>query len=364
MDGVVVSEKRIDRKALYFDAPYKVSIREEATPGPGPGQLLVQTLVSGISAGTEMLFYRGQAPTDIPIDETIPSLAGKLEYPLRYGYAAVGRVTELGSGVSSEWKGRTVFALNPHESHFVISAENVVALPEGMLPEEAVFLPNMDTAVNFLLDGQPLTGERVVVFGQGVVGLLTTALLAQIPLAKLITLDSYPLRRGKSLDLGAHASLDPAAPDFRQSLRELLEAKGTYDGADLVFELSGNPQALDHAIAVTGFGGRVVIGSWYGNKPVQLNLGGRFHRSRIRLISSQVSTVDPRITGRWDKSRRLQVALRMIEKLTPAALITHRFSIDQAAEACELLDRHAKEAIQVVFTYQNQAANESMLAGS
>jgi len=172
-------------------------------------------------------------------------------------------------------------------------------------------------------------------------------------LAKLITLDSYPLRREKSLDLGAHASLDPAAPDFRQSLRELLEAKGTYDGADLVFELSGNPQALDQAISATGFGGRVVIGSWYGEKPVQLNLGGRFHRSRIKMISSQVSTVDPKIRGRWDKSRRLQVALRMIGKVKPASLITHRFSIDQAAEAYELLDRHAEEAIQVIFTYPN-----------
>jgi 2-desacetyl-2-hydroxyethyl bacteriochlorophyllide A dehydrogenase len=360
----MVSEKRRDRRVLYFDEPCRVSIREEEIPRPGPGQLLVQTLVSGISAGTEMLFYRGQAPTDIPVDETIPSLAGKLEYPLKYGYAAVGRVIELGSDVSSEWKGRTVFALNPHESHFVISAQNAITLPDGMPPEEAVFIPNMDTAVNFLLDGQPLIGERAVVFGQGVVGLLTTELLAQIALAKLITVDSYPLRRKRSLALGAHTSLDPSAPDFQEQLRGLLDAKSTYDGTDLVFELSGNPQALDQAIAATGFGGRVVIGSWYGEKPAQLNLGGRFHRSRIRLISSQVSTVDPKIRGRWDKNRRLQVALRMIEKLKPASLITHRFSIDQAAQAYELLDQHAEEAIQVIFTYRNQAANESMLAGS
>jgi 2-desacetyl-2-hydroxyethyl bacteriochlorophyllide A dehydrogenase len=353
MAGEMGSKDRMVRKVLYFDKPYGVSIREEKTPHPGPGQLLVQTLVSGISAGTEMLFYKGQAPADIPIDETIPSLAGKLEYPLKYGYAAVGRVMELGSDVSSEWKGRTVFALNPHESHFVISAQNVTALPEGLPPEQAVFMPNMDTAVNFLLDGQPLIGERVVVFGQGIVGLLTTALLAQIPLAKLITLDPYSPRRERSLALGAHASLDPIVPDMQERLRGLLGAKSTYDGADLVFELSGNPQALDQAIAVTGFGGRVVIGSWYGEKRVQLNLGGRFHRSRIRLISSQVSTVDPKRRGRWDRSRRLQVALRMIEKLKPASLITHRFSIDKAAQAYELLDRHAEEAIQVIFAYRN-----------
>jgi 2-desacetyl-2-hydroxyethyl bacteriochlorophyllide A dehydrogenase len=349
----MVSESRRDRRVLYFDSPYEVSIREEEIPRPGPGQLLVQTLVSGISAGTEMLFYRGQAPADILVDETIPSLAGELGYPLKYGYAAVGRVMELGSDVSSEWKGRTVFALNPHESHFVTSAQNVVAVPQGMTAEQAVFMPSMDTAVNFLLDGQPLIGERVVVLGQGLVGLLTTALLAQIPLAKLITLDSYPPRREKSFALGAQASLDPGASDLQEQLRKLLEARSIYDGADLVFELSGNPQALDQALAASGFAGRVVVGSWYGEKPVQLNLGGRFHRSRIRLISSQVSTVDPKIRGRWDKGRRLQVALRMIEKLKPASLITHRFSIDQAAQAYELLDRHAELAIQVIFTYRN-----------
>lgn len=338
-------------RIVYFDAPRRVSVREEKLPGPGQGRVLVQTSVSGISTGTEMLFYRGEVPTDLPVDETIPSLAGKLTYPLKYGYAAVGRIVELGKDVSPDWKGRTVFALNPHESHFVISPEELTVVPDNLTPEEAVFLPNMETAINFLLDGQLAIGERVVLFGQGVVGLLTTALLAHFPLSRLITLDSYPLRRERSLALGAHASLDPSAPDIQEQLRQLLEAEGVNDGADVAFELSGNPQALDQAIAATGFGGRVVIGSWYGQKEVKLNLGGRFHRSRIRLISSQVSTVDPQWSGRWSKKRRLQAALGMIEKTNPASLITHRFSIDRAAEAYKLLDRSPEEAIQVLLTY-------------
>jgi threonine dehydrogenase-like Zn-dependent dehydrogenase len=209
----------------------------------------------------------------------------------------------------------------------------------------------METAVNLLMDGQPAIGERVVVFGQGVVGLLTTALLAQFPLSRLITLDSYPSRRERSLALGAHASLDPGAPDIQERLHQLLEAEEVCDGADIAFELSGNPQALDQAIAVTGFDGRVVIGSWYGKKEVKLNLGGRFHRRRIRLISSQVSTIDPQWSGRWDKKRRWQVALRMIEKTNPASLITHRFPINQAAGAYKLLDRSPAEAVQVILTY-------------
>ena len=191
-------------------------------------------------------------------------------------------------------------------------------------------MPNMETAVNFLMDGQPLIGEQVVVFGQGVVGLLTTALLARLPLARLLTLDRYPLRRQASLALGAHASLDPAEPQELTRLHTMLQQG--QQGADLTYELSGNPAALDQAIAATGFSGRVVIGSWYGQKRADINLGGRFHRSRMRLISSQVSTLAPQWTGRWSKARRLQVAWWMLEQVRPAHLITHRFPLAQAAQ--------------------------------
>jgi len=341
-------------RAVYFDSPRRVSVREEELADLAPGRVLVRTTVSGISAGTELLFYRGEAPADLPVDETIPSLAGELKYPLKYGYCAVGRVIEVGEEVSPDWKGRGVLALNPHESHFSISPEELTILPEEMPPEDAVFLPNMDTAVNLLLDGEATIGEKVLVFGQGVVGLLITANLARIPLTRLITLDSYALRREKSRALGADESLDPGTPDLQKRLRGLFGASNVNDGADLVFELSGNPQALDQAIAACGFGGRVVIGSWYGQKKVELNLGGRFHRSRIRLVSSQVSTIDPRWTGRWDKNRRMQAALRMIEEMRPSSLITHRFPVDRAAEAYRLLDRTPQEAIQIVLTYHDQ----------
>jgi threonine dehydrogenase-like Zn-dependent dehydrogenase len=189
----------------------------------------------------------------------------------------------------------------------------------------------------------------VVIFGQGVVGLLTTALLARLPLASLATLDPYPLRRQSSLALGAHASLDPSEPQALTRLHAVLQQE--QQGADLTYELSGNPAALDQAIAATGFSGRVVIGSWYGQKRPYLNLGGRFHRSRIRLISSQVSTLAPEWTGRWSKARRLQVAWWMLEQVRPARLITHRFPLTQAAQAYALLDQHPEEAIQVLLTY-------------
>lgn len=319
---------------------------------PPAGQVLVQTLVSAISAGTEMLIYRGQMSTDISIDETIPALAGNFGFPLKYGYATVGQVTAVGEGVGQEWQGKTVFAFHPHESHFLSPTSELIPVASGLLPEEASLLPNMETSVNFLMDGQPLIGEQVAVIGQGVVGLLTTALLAKLPLASLVTLDSYPLRRRKSLALGAQASLDPQAADAVTHLTSLLQKDSPYTGADLTYELSGNPDALEKAIEVTGFNGRVVIGSCYGQNQVNLNLGGRFHRSRIRLISSQVSTIAPEWKGRWTKSRRLQIAWNMLQLLKPAHIITHRFPLAQAARAYALLDQHPEEAIQVVLTYE------------
>jgi 2-desacetyl-2-hydroxyethyl bacteriochlorophyllide A dehydrogenase len=329
-------------RALCFVAPRRVTVREEPLSPPGAGQVLVQTLVSAISPGTEMLVYRGQVPAGMPLDSTLPVLAGDFAFPLKYGYAAVGRVAELGEGADPAWQERLVLSFHPHASHFLASPGELIPVPAGLSAEEAAFLPNLETAVNFLMDGQPVVGERVAVFGQGVVGLLTTALLARLPLSSLVTVDCHPLRRQASLDLGAHAALDPEAP-------------GALDdwcaSADLTYELSGSPSALDPAIAATGFGGRVVIGSWYGDQRATLSLGGAFHRSRIQLVSSQVSTIAPRWSARWSKARRLEVAWRLLAELKPAGLITHRFPFADAAEAYDLLDRRPGEAIQVLLSY-------------
>jgi threonine dehydrogenase-like Zn-dependent dehydrogenase len=123
------------------------------------------------------------------------------------------------------------------------------------------------------------------------------------------------------------------------------------DGADLALELSGSPAALDQAVAATGFGGRVVIGSWYGRKPVSLNLGGRFHRSRIRLVPSQVSSLAPELSARWSKTRRLEVAWEMLRRLRPSRLVSHRLPLAAAARAYELLDRQQEESVQVLFEH-------------
>jgi 2-desacetyl-2-hydroxyethyl bacteriochlorophyllide A dehydrogenase len=341
----------MDRQALYFTAPHRVAVERELLPSPSFGQLLVQTIISAISPGTELLIYRGLAPADLAKDEAIASLAGDFSFPLKYGYAVVGQVIEVGRGVAPGWEGQLVFSFHPHESHFLATPDELLRLPDYLTPEAGVFFPNMETAVTFLLDGQPLLGEQVVVFGQGIVGLLLTALLSRWPLSSLVTLDLYPKRRLLSEELGADVSLDPSAADAPERLSSYLQGTGPYPGADLCYEISGNPAALDQAIAATGFSGRVVIGSWYGLRRSDLNLGGRFHRSRVRLISSQVSSIAPELTGRWNNTRRYHVTWQMLAQVQPARFITHRFPIDQAAQAYELLDCHPEDAIQVILEY-------------
>lgn len=338
------------RYTLYFDAPYTVSVREEACPQPGRDEVLVQTAVSAISAGTELLLYRGQMPPNMAADETITALTGDLAYPLAYGYAAVGQVIARGAAVADDWLGRLVFAFQPHTSHFVARPADLLPLPPGVSPETAVFLPNMETAVSFLMDGRPMIGEQVLVLGQGVVGLLTTGLLARLPLAALLTLDAHPLRRRWSERLGASAALDPAQADSN-AIRHALQGKRPYRGADLVYELSGNPQALQTALDLVGYNGRILIGSWYGQKRANLDLGGPFHRQHVQIASSQVSHIAPQWQGRWDKPRRLQTAWQQLQQQSPAALISHRLPLAQAADAYRRLDQMPETAVQIVFEY-------------
>ncbi|MCB8945764.1 MAG: zinc-binding alcohol dehydrogenase [Ardenticatenaceae bacterium] len=340
------------RLSLLFTQPFQLEIREETLPPLKANQVLVQTHASAISAGTEMLVYRGQLPTDMALDATISSLAGAAQYPLKYGYAAVGRVIELGREVDKSWHGRFVFAFNPHESHFIADPAQLIPLPESLPPQTAVLLPNMETAVSFLMDAQPMIGEQVAVFGQGVVGLLTTHLLAQLPLASLVTLDGYALRRALSQKWGATAVFDPTQPSIQPQLITALQADRPYPAADLTFELSGNPQALDMAIAVTGFNGRLLIGSWYGQKRAHLNLGGHFHRSHMRLISSQVSHINPQWQGRWSKERRLATAVHHLHHLPTTDLITHHLPFTQAPAIYQQLHEAPENIIQIIMNYE------------
>lgn len=341
------------REAIVFKAPFNIQITPEQLPGLEAAEVQVETKFSAISHGTEMLVYRGLVPEDMAVDETISALRRPLSYPLKYGYAAVGKVTAVGPEVGQDLIGQKVFCLHSHESCFTVGVDEIFPVPEDINPLDALFLANMETAANFLMDGRPVIGEKVVVLGQGVVGLLTTALLARFPLGALVALDRFERRREASRNAGAHQALDPDHPDALARVIELLEPHASGGSADLVYELSGNPEALNAAIAVAGFDGRIVIGSWYGDRQAALELGGRFHRQRIRLISSQVSTVTPALSARWSKQRRFALAWDMIRRIRPSRFITHQIPLRRAREAFELIDKDPAATIQVVLEYEH-----------
>lgn len=321
-------------RAVWFGAPQMVEIRCESLPAlAGPRDVRVHALASGISHGTEMLVYRGEAPADLAFD--LPTLAGSFALPAKYGYALVGQVVEAGANVAQLAVGDRVFVHHPHQTELVVDAALPIRLPHGVEPWRGIFLANLETALNVVLDAHARFGERVVVFGQGMVGLLVTQLLARSGVT-VIAVDGYERRRALAERFGATA----VAPD---------EVKET--DADVTIEISGNPTALQRAIDTTAVEGTVVVASWYGTKQVDLRLGEAFHRRRLKLVSSQVSNIDPALAPRWNRSRRMDLALELLPQLDLEPLVSHRFAFDQAAEAYRLIDEHPEQTVQVVLTY-------------
>jgi 2-desacetyl-2-hydroxyethyl bacteriochlorophyllide A dehydrogenase len=333
--------------SVWFPGPRQVELRRESLSAVGAADVRVRAIVSGLSHGTEMLVYRGQAPADLALD--LPTLRGSFGFPIKYGYASVGRIVEVGSVVRDLGVGDLVFTLHPHQSEYVVSSNLAVRLASETQPERAVFLANLETAVNVTLDAAPRLGERVVVFGQGVVGLLVARLLREAGAGLVITVDPFERRRALSKSFSkADAALEPGS-DFVRHVQDLTDGCG----ADLAVEASGNAAALAAAIDSLAFGGTVVVCAWYGSKPVSVPLGGAFHRRRLRLISSQVGAIDAALQPRWTHRRRLDVAQSFLQlgRLDLKTLITHRVPLECAADAYRLVDEHPEDTVQVVLTY-------------
>ena len=332
---------------LWFTAPRQLELREQKLY-PNRDQLLIRSLCSAVSAGTELLAYRGQLPADMALDSALKSLSGDTSYPLQYGYACVGQVEAVGCRDHEPWLGKLVFSFQPHASHFLAVPEQLIELPSGIYEEAAVLLPNMETAINRVHDGAPVLGEQVVVLGQGVVGLLLSAVLTRYPLASLAVVDGLKRRQQQAAQWGV-SSVHGCEDDDIAALKEQLRQHA--DGADLVFEVSGSPQALNSAIDLSGFSSRIVVGSWYGQKSAPLMLGGEAHRNRLNLVTSQVSSIAPALSGRWDKARRHASAWQMIREIGPQQLISHRLPLEQAASLYDMLDQGAEDVLQAVFIY-------------
>jgi 2-desacetyl-2-hydroxyethyl bacteriochlorophyllide A dehydrogenase len=317
----------MEGRALRFVAPRRVEIQPVEVRPPGPGELLVRTRWSGISGGTELLAYRGELDPDLELDETIASLGGSFRYPFAYGYSCVGEVER--SGVEGLEQGTTVFAFHPHQDRFTAAAGDVVVIDDvdGRI---ATLFPLVETALQVTLDAGPRVEEPVVVLGLGPVGVLAAALLQRS--ADVLGADPRGDRRETAARFGIHA-VDAS------EIRAAVAASTSGEGVPLVIDATGSPSALPVALELLAHEGEALVCSWFGTKEVRLLLGGAFHRRRLRISSTQVSTIPARLAGRWDVPRRRQTTRRLMTELPLKLLATHEVPFERAPAAYAALDR-------------------------
>jgi 2-desacetyl-2-hydroxyethyl bacteriochlorophyllide A dehydrogenase len=330
----------VKARAVHFVAPRRVEVREVDLPTPVEGCVLVTTEWSGISSGTELLAYRGEIDSDLPLDETLGALAGTFTYPFRYGYSAVGRVAQT---TGSFTEGQLVFALHPHQDRFIVDAREAVAV-DDLDPRAATLYPLVETALQVCLDAGPRLGEVAVVVGLGAVGILVAVLLARGG-AVVVGSEPLPARRAAADAFGVRALPPDEVADA------VADATGGR-GADLVVEASGNPGALAGSLGLLAHEGTALVCSWYGTKPAALPLGAAFHRRRLAIRSTQVSTLPAALTSRWDRGRRAEVAWRLARELPLGVLCTHEFPFERAAEAYYHADRKDDGLIHAALRYR------------
>ncbi|MFK5633463.1 MULTISPECIES: zinc-binding alcohol dehydrogenase [unclassified Ornithinimicrobium] len=291
----------MEARAYWTVAPGRGEVRTEELPVPGPGEALVRATRSAVSRGSELLVHRGGVPAAVAEQVRAPFQVGGLPGPVKYGYLSVG-VVEDGDPA---WVGRRVFCLHPHQTRYVVPVTALTALPDDVPDDRAVLLGTLETAVNALWDARPLFGDRVAVVGGGMVGACVTALLARMPLERLELVDPDPERAALAGHLGARG----------------VEPADAADGCDLVVHCSATSAGLQTSIDLLGDEGEVVELSWYGDRPVTVDLGSAFHSRRLAVRASQVSRVSPHRSARRDHAGRMQVALRAAADDTLDALL-------------------------------------------
>jgi threonine dehydrogenase-like Zn-dependent dehydrogenase len=324
----------VQARAFWVREPGAGEIRPTTLPDPAPGEVLVRTLHSGISRGTETLVYRGGVPADQRAVMRAPHQAGELPGPVKYGYLNVG-VVEVGP---PNLLGRIVFCLYPHQSRYVVPAEAVVVVPDGVPPDRAVLAGTVETAVNALWDAAPLVGDRVAVVGAGMVGLCVTRLLAGIPGLEVTVVDVDPTRAAVAEALGAGFVLPGDAPS----------------GCDLAVHTSATSTGLQLSLDTLAPEGSVVDLSWYGDREVTLRLGGSFHSSRLSVRASQVGTVSPAQRGRRSAADRLALALRLLRDPAFDVLLTGSSPFDELPDVMSRLADGTLPALCHTVTYPEE----------
>jgi threonine dehydrogenase-like Zn-dependent dehydrogenase len=323
-----------DAHAFWLRAPGIGEIRPVTLPSPGPDEVMVRTLRSGVSRGTETLVFRGGVPPAQYAAMRAPFQEGDFPAPVKYGYLSVGAV-EQGP---EELCGRTVFCLYPHQSAYVVPAGAVTIVPDDVPPARAVLAGTVETAVNALWDAGPLVGDRVAVVGAGMVGCCVARLLSRFPALQVTLVDVDPGRAEVAAALGVDFSLPADAPD----------------GRDLVVHASATSAGLQRSLELLAPEGTVVELSWYGDNEIRLSLGGAFHSSRLGIRASQVGTVSPARAGRRTTADRLALALELLRDPAFDALVTGQSHFSELPDVMAQLAAGSLPALCHTITYDGR----------
>ena len=308
--------------ALWYEACGKCAVKPVELAPPQRGEARVRTLWSAVSRGTERLVFSGEIPPGERQRMRAPMQEGEFSFPVKYGYCAAG-IVEDGP---AEWLGRKVFVMHPHQDRFNAPLTALTPVPDSIPLRRAALAANMETVLNAVWDSGAGPGDRIVIVGAGLIGLLTASIAARLPGADVTVTDISEARRGMCDAIGARFVRIPA-DDLSQAA-----------GADIVFHSSGTQAGLSAAMDMAGFEGCVVELSWHGDHAVSVPLGGAFHSQRLRLVSSQVGSVSAARRPRWTHARRLSKALSLLDDARLDALITAEISFgDIAAEMPSLL---------------------------
>jgi threonine dehydrogenase-like Zn-dependent dehydrogenase len=318
-------------QAFWVREPGRGEIRPVGLRERGPDDVLVRTVHSGVSRGTETLVFRGGVPPDQYATMRAPFQDGEFPGPVKYGYLNVGVVEEGPRAL----RGRTVFCLYPHQTTYVVPSRAVSVVPEGVPSARAVLAGTVETAVNAVWDAAPLLGDRVTVVGAGMVGCCVARVLSRFPAVQVTLVDVDSGRAGVAAALG----VDFASPD---------EAAG---GRDLVVHTSATSEGLQRSLDLLAPEGTVIDLSWYGAAEVRLSLGGAFHAGRLRIRSSQVGTVSPMRGARRTPADRLALALGLLHDPAFDVLLTGRSPFDELPDVMARLAAGQLPALCHTITY-------------
>jgi threonine dehydrogenase-like Zn-dependent dehydrogenase len=317
--------------ALWYTEPWVAELREEALAEPGPGQVLIRSLYSGVSRGSERLVLSGSVAESERERMSCPMQDGVLPFPVKYGYSAVGRV-EQGGG---DLLGQTVFVLHPHQDVFVAPVDRVYRLPKGVPARRATLAANMETALNAMWDSGAGPADSIAIIGGGNVGLLVGFLAARLPGAGVTLVDVCPERRKIAAAFGCRFAAPDAAPSR----------------CDVVFHTSATSAGLAMAIRCAGFEAPIVELSWYGAGTAAAPLGGAFHSQRLKLICSQVGHVSQSRRPRWSRRQRMEAALRLLLAPELDLLTAVEIPFEETAERLPKLLRGDAAGLAPVISY-------------